>query len=171
MKIRTLYSGMLWAWMAAALLAANPCLAGGAQPNDSDSLRGLKSTKAVFDVTTGNPKKLSFYLNLIEQTADSMRSAGVKPDFVVTFRGPATFFVSSDRERIKLEDTPVADKIQGQLDELSHKPNVKLEQCSVAAKALHVDTRTIYPSVKVVGNSWISLIGYQNRGYALVPVR
>ncbi len=170
MKLFTLHA-MRWAWVALALLAANAVLAAGNQPDDSDSLRGLKATKAVFDVTTDNPKRLAFYLKLIEDTAESMKAVGVKPDFVVAFRGPATFYVSNDRERIKLEDTPVADKIKGQLDELSHQPNIKLEQCSVAARALHVDPASIYPSVKVVGNSWISLIGYQNKGYALVPVR
>jgi hypothetical protein len=31
-----------------------------------------------------------------------------------------------------------------------------------------VDKATIIPDIVIVGNSLISLIGYQNRGYALV---
>ena len=40
--------------------------------SDADALQGLSSTKAIFDVTTGNPKKLSFYLKLINDTAKSI---------------------------------------------------------------------------------------------------
>lgn len=162
---------LLWIFTAMAYLTMSAAQADRPRPDDAAALQGVDSAKAVFDITTENPNKLSFYLKLIGETAETMKAAGVEPDFVLTFRGPATFYVSSDRERIKIEDSLVADSIQAQLDTLSRKSHMKLEQCSVAARALKVDIATVYPSVKVVGNSWISLIGYQNKGYALVPVR
>jgi intracellular sulfur oxidation DsrE/DsrF family protein len=148
-----------------------PVVSLAADPMDADALKGLTSAKAVFDITTAEPKKLNFYLNLIENTAKSMEAQGVKSDFVLSFRGPATFYTSMDRKRIKMEDITMADKISVKLQSLSKTPGIQLNQCAVAAKALKVDTKTINPAVKVVGNSWISLIGYQNKGYALVPVR
>ena len=135
------------------------------------SLKGLKNVKAVYDITTANPKKLLFYLKLIGKTADTINKQGISTHFVLSFRGPATFYVSNDRSRIKLETVNTADLISAQLKKLGAKPNVKLEQCGIAAHALKVKTKTINKSVKVIGNSWISLIGYQNQGYALVPVR
>lgn len=152
-------------------LASAGSFADSAAPNDSRALHGLHSAKAVFDVTTANPKKLYFYLNLIEEASQSMQAQGVTPDFVIAFRGPATFYVSTDRSRIKPEDNEIADKIRKKIDELGHASNIHMEQCGVAARALHVDATTIYPPITVVGNSWISLIGYGNQGYALVPVQ
>lgn len=148
-----------------------PFMARAAAPLDTDALKGLNSAKAVFDITTADPKKLNFYLNLIEDTAKSMKAQGVKTDFVLAFRGPATFYISNDRKKIKMEDMMTADKISAKLKSLSETPGMELTQCAVAAKALKVDTKTINPAVHVVGNSWISLIAYQNKGYAIVPVR
>lgn len=139
--------------------------------NDKDALAGLKSANAVFDITTANPKKLNFYLKLIGDTAASMRAQGVTPKFVLSFRGPATIYMSSDRKKVKLENLEVAEAITKKIHKLSKSSDMKLVQCAVAANALKVDTKTIDPAVTVVGNSWISLIAYQNKGYAIVPVR
>ncbi|MEJ2392292.1 MAG: DsrE family protein [Gammaproteobacteria bacterium] len=153
------------------MLTASISLAADKTPDNKDALKGLTSSKAIFDITTGNPKKLAFYLKLVRETAESMHAAGVKTDFILAFRGPATFYVTSDQKHVKIKDMPIAYKIKDEITMLSHEKGVKLTQCSVAAHVLHVDTSTIYPGVKVIGNSWVSLIGYENKGYALVPVR
>ncbi len=145
--------------------------AANAPADDHAALTRLTETHAVFDITTGNPQKLKFYLNLIAETAESVQSQGVKPVFVLAFRGPATPYISTDRSALNPEQKQVSVQIGQVLDKLSKMNNVTLEQCGVAAKMLHVQPDTIHPGVKVVGNSWISLMGYQNRGYALIPVR
>ena len=157
-------------FLVAAVLAF-PALAHATEPTDAEALKGLTSARAVFDITTADPKKLNFYLNLIDSTAKSMHAAGVKTDFVLAFRGPATFYTSMDRKRIKMDDVMMADKISNKLQSLSTTPGMELTQCAVAAHALKVDIKTINPAVKVIGNSWVSLIAYQNKGYAIVPVR
>lgn len=139
--------------------------------NDKSSLAGLNSVKAIFDITTGNPKKLNFYLKLINDTAKSLQAQGVAPKFVLAFRGPATFYSSDNRDNIKVENIEVADQISEKLTMLNKNSSISLEQCGIAAKALKVDLKTFHPGVTVVGNSWISLIGYQSKGYSLVPVR
>jgi len=40
--------------------------------------------------------------------------------------------------------------------------------CAVAIRIFKVDKATLIPDLVLVGNSLISLIGYQNQGYALV---
>jgi len=150
---------------------AIPSLAHATDPSDAEALKGLSSAKAVFDITTAEPKKLNFYLNLIESTAKSMQAAGVKTEFVLAFRGPATFYTSMDRKKIKMDDMMMADKISAKLKSLSATPGMEVTQCAVAAHALKVDIKSINPAVKVIGNSWVSLIAYQNKGYAIVPVR
>lgn len=153
------------------LFLAVPALANATEPSNADALKGLSSARAVFDITTANPKKLNFYLNLIEDTAKSMHAAGVKTDFVLAFRGPATFYTSMDRKKIKMDNIAIADKISDKLKSMSGTSGMQLTQCAVAAHALKVDIKTINPAVKVIGNSWVSLIAYQNKGYAIVPVR
>lgn len=47
---------------------------------------------------------------------------------------------------------------------------VKFEACSIGARLTRVDTASIYPEVKVVANTFISLTGYQSRGCAYIPI-
>jgi hypothetical protein len=42
--------------------------------------------------------------------------------------------------------------------------------CAVATKVVGVDNQTILPEMKVVGDGFISLIGWQTQGYKLVPI-
>lgn len=153
------------------LTVSNLASAAEAPLDDRAALTGLTETHAVFDITTENPKKLKFYLELIAESATSVQAQGVKPVFVLAFRGPATRYISSSRHQLDPEQTEAADQIAALLDRLAKLPNVTLEQCGVAARVMNVQRDTIHPTVKVVGNSWISLMGYQNRGYALIPVR
>lgn len=141
-----------------------------AKPDDANSLQGLNSSKVVFDITQGDPKKLLGRLKLIEKTAQMMVEQGVKPDFVLAFRGPASFYASKDREIIPLESHDVADQIAAQISKMNTQKGLKFEQCSIATGFLKINNATIYPEIKVVGNSWISLAGYQNQGYAYIPV-
>lgn len=140
------------------------------EPNDANSLQGLGNTKVVFDITQGNPKKLLGRLKLIEKTAEMMAAQGVKPDFVLAFRGPASFYASSDRQLIPLETHDVADQIAAQISKMNTNKGLQFEQCSVATGFLKIKNETVYPEIRVVGNSWISLAGYQNKGYAYIPI-
>ncbi len=139
-------------------------------PNDSNSLQGLSNVKVVFDITQGNPKKLLGRLKLIEKTAAMMIAQGVKPDFVLAFRGPASFYASSDRELISPETHDVADQIAAQISKMDTSKGLEFEQCSVATGHLKIKNESIYPEIRVVGNSWVSLAGYQNKGYAYIPI-
>ena len=50
------------------------------------------------------------------------------------------------------------------------KDGIQFEICLIAVKVFGVEPSSILPEIKQVGNGWISLIGYEARGYALVPV-
>jgi intracellular sulfur oxidation DsrE/DsrF family protein len=50
------------------------------------------------------------------------------------------------------------------------KDRIKLEICDFASKVFGVDPASILPEIKHVPNGWVSVIGYQARGYSLVPV-
>lgn len=139
-------------------------------PHDRDALTGLTQAKVVFDITQGDPKRLLGRLKLIARTAQSMADQGVKPEFVLAFRGPASFYASTDRARIPADKHKLADQIRDQIHKMQGVNGVKFEQCAVATGFLKIDNKTILPDIHVVGNSWISLAGYQNRGFAYIPI-
>lgn len=137
--------------------------------DDQESLSGLKEVKVAFDITAGDAKVLLGRLNVIDETRQSLIQQGVTPHFVLTFRGPATKLIQSDISKIKPEDREGAAKIVAKLAEMSRAKGVeKLEQCSIAVREQGTKPENVAPSVKVIGNAWISLMAYQARGYAYI---
>ncbi|HSQ14764.1 MAG TPA: DsrE family protein [Candidatus Binatia bacterium] len=127
-------------------------------PNDREALSGLKTARAVFDVRAPDRERMIFNLELIKETAEGMAAQRVKPKMIVTFRGPGIRLLT--REQAADELAPLISELKGM--------GVRFEVCTVATRIFKVDKATILPEIVLVGNSLISLIGYQNRGYALV---
>ena len=61
--------------------------------DDKQALAGLSEVKVAFDITAGDGKGLLNRLNVIDETRQSLIRQGVKPNFVLAFRGPATKLV------------------------------------------------------------------------------
>ncbi len=138
------------------------------EPHDKEALGDLTTAKALFDVTTADGPTLLFYLQLIGSAIDDMKKEGVTPEVVVLFHGKAVEWVTEDLE--KIPDHQVASFIHAELAKLGLKSEVSMEACSVANRVFGVKNDTIVKGVNVANNTWISAIGYQNRGYAIVPV-
>ena len=137
--------------------------------DDKAALAGLTEVKVAFDITTGEGKGLLNRLNVIDETRQSLIKQGVKPNFVLAFRGPATKLVQTDIEKVKLEDRSELSKIALKIQEMSAAQGVQsLEQCSVAIRQQGTAADKVLPPIKVVGNSWISLVAYQTKGYAYI---
>jgi len=132
---------------------------GDGAPNDREALSGLDTGKVVFDIRISDPEKLIFNLELIKETFEGMQRQGVKPVMIATFRGPGVKLLSRGG---------TTDEIRDLVAELKKK-GVRMEVCAVATRVFKVDNSALIPDVVLVGNVLISLIGYQNKGYALVP--
>lgn len=137
----------------------------------NEALAGLKSIKAIFDVRAGNPKSAAMQLKLIHDTYKdkSIMAVSKKPSFIVAFMGPAVKLVSRDKQGFSPEDQKAMDEIAQTVREMS-RDGIKLEVCDFAVKAFGGDPASILPEIRHVPNGWISLIGYQAKGYSLVPV-
>jgi intracellular sulfur oxidation DsrE/DsrF family protein len=162
-KNAILLTGLL---LGAILLAANTASAA-----EYDFLQGLKSFKAVVDMRSGKPKSLAVQLGLIHQMYKdaSVRSVTESPEFVLVFIGPAVKLVTTNTAGMSPEDKEIAGKIAETITAMA-KDGIKFEICLFAVDLLGVDRSSILPEIKHVGNGWISLVGYQHLGYALVPV-
>ena len=47
---------------------------------------------------------------------------------------------------------------------------IVMEQCQIAAQLHRIELTDFLPEVEVVQNSYISMIGYQAKGYSQVPM-
>jgi intracellular sulfur oxidation DsrE/DsrF family protein len=137
--------------------------------DDSAALKGMTEGKIAFDITEGSGKPLLNRLNIIDETRRSLIRQGVKPHFVIAFRGPATKLVQSETDKIAPEDREMARTIAAKIEAMSKESGVEaIEQCSVAAKEQGTNPEKVLPPIKVVGNGFISLMAYQAQGYAYI---
>jgi intracellular sulfur oxidation DsrE/DsrF family protein len=152
-----------------ALVTVLFCSVGAKAADDHASLTGLKEVKVAFDIKDGDPKLLLGRLDVIDETRQSLIQQGVKPHFILAFRGPATKLVQTDQDKIKPEDRAMAAKIAARIKEMSVAPGVDgFEQCAVAAREQGTKTELVLPEIHVVGNGFISLMAYQAKGYAYI---
>ena len=138
---------------------------------EGDALDGLKSIKAIIDFRLGDMKATALFLGAIHETYKSKEIAAVteKPQFRVVFIGPATKLVTNVREGVSPEDQKMLDAIRDRISAMA-KDRIKLEICLFAARLFNVDPATVYSDIKQVDNGVVSLIGYQAKGFSLVPL-
>lgn len=152
-----------------ALLVLFPSLLWAGSPDDKQALGDLTSLKMVCDVNVGEAKLLLRRLELIDETYSQLIDAGVTPTVVVAFRGGASLFVTKGGKYVATEDAEMKKEIQGWIDQFSQH-GFRIEQCAIAAKAQKVDPADFLAAVSVVQNGYISIVAYQARGYALLPM-
>ena len=149
------------------VISANTTAA--AKPDDSAALEGVTTGKVVFDINMADAKKMTLYLSVIAETVDDLERQGVTPDVILAFRGLSVKLVSTDREDAELTDYEHLDRIADQLAALQAK-GVRMEACSVATRLFGIDNGTLVEGIKPVGNTFVSLTGYQAQGYANIPI-
>jgi len=139
--------------------------------DDQEALQGMTAAKVVFDVNKDDPQKLLRALTAIRNASENLTRQGVQPDFVVTFRGPTVVCLADMKEDPDVDEykEAVMDKISWNIIELK-KAGVQLEICSLALSLVGMEDTELLPGIKKVGNSLVSLIAYQNRGYAMVAI-
>ena len=140
-----------------------------AQPDDSRALAGIDKGKVIFDINMADAKKMTLYLSVIDETISDLERQGVEPDVILAFRGLSVKLISKDREQMELTDFEHLDRIAEQLAGLQQR-GVRIEACSVATRLFKVDNATLLDGIEPVGNTFVSLTGYQAQGYANIPI-
>ncbi len=138
--------------------------------NDSAALHGVNVGKGVFLIDFTDPRKTASYLGIIRGTHAGLIRQGVKPDFVITYIGPTVRFLTSTPDQdLKFEHPDSLNAIAGHVRELQ-KLGVRQEVCVIATRAFQVPNETLLPELTLIGDGFISLIGWQTQGYKLVPL-
>ena len=142
------------------MLACSSTLFAAPKPADRDALAGLKTAKVIFDVRVPDLEKLVFNLKLFAETWDGLVAQGVKPKMIVVFRGPG----------VKLLTEAALDDEARDLFRALKKKGVRFESCAVAMRIFKADPAGLFPEITLVGNVLNSLIGYHNKGYAMIAI-
>ena len=133
------------------------------------ALDGLNDIKVVFDVRAKKIKKAAIYLDLIHETFkdQNIRDVSKQPDFAVIFAGGIAKFVSSNIDGFSDKEKVLISRITNRVSAMA-KDGIQMEICLFAVNLTGVAPDTLLPEIKQVDNGWISLIGYQGKGYSLV---
>lgn len=141
----------------------------GTNFDNSRSLKGLKQAQVYFDVNLKDDKLLVLRMELVDRTVRQMEEAGLEVNGVVGFRGGASRFITQNDYYVLEEEVSNKRKIKDWVKHFSSK-GIAIEQCAIAAEILDIPTKDFLPEVTIVGNAYISLVGYQAKGYSVVPM-
>ena len=167
MKTRSRSAIFVICLFAFSFLVLTPAFAGGY----TNALKGVNGIKALFSVSNGSAKMLNIVFWAVRNAYedDAVKALPEKPQVALVFYGPAVKLLSADHSNLKGEELAELVKFQDTLKQMK-KDGVKLEVCLYAAKVMGVNPATILPEIDQVGNGFISVIGYQQQGYAVVEV-
>lgn len=135
------------------------------------ALNGLNGYDAVFEVSQKNPKVANTVFWAVKNAYEvpEVNALAKKPRIAIVFHGPAVQLLSADRTPFNAGEWAEVVKFQETLRQMKS-AGVTLEVCLYAAEVMGVDKATIMPEIDQVGNGFVSVIGYQMQGYAVVRI-
>ncbi len=131
--------------------------------------------KVVINLTTGDIKRFELYLlSGLANNIEYYKNRLIDIDVVVVIHGDAyKFFIKDLSKTIYKNEKDLIRKqfeIYQRLKSLHDIYDVKFEVCSAGLKSRKISTDNIYKFVKPVYTSFVSLVDYQSRGYALITI-
>lgn len=136
---------------------------------DIPALANLSELKVYFDVKADSAGKVEKRMQWIQDTYEQVTQQGLQASFVIGFRSRASFFVTKGDDYIDERESITKGKIEEWLLRF-RKMGMVIEQCRLSAELFEIDQEDFLPEVRVVKNGFVSISGYQNRGYAYVPM-
>lgn len=133
------------------------------------ALSGLSQLKVYFDVKAETAPKLEKRLQWINDAYAQATGQGLKAVFVVSFRSRASFLVTKGTEYIDEDEIPLKANIDKWIADFQTR-GITMEQCGLTAELFDIEKEEFLDGIRVVQNGYVSIAGYQNRGYAYVPM-
>lgn len=128
--------------------------------------------KAVFDCSSNDPRYILSRMALIEKTKAQVEARGDKAIFAITMHGGCVKAASEHADYlVKDEEVVFIREAQRSLERLSKAKDVEIVACAIALEGNAIDRDDVLPFIRITENSYIDTIGFQNRGYALMPLK
>ena len=137
--------------------------------DNSNALKNISKAQVYFDVSVKESKLLLLRMELLDRTIKELEKDGLEVSGVVGFRGPASRYITKDEHYVLEESVADKKKIQEWVKTFAAN-GIIVEQCAIAAEILNIPADDFIPEIKIVGNGYVSLIGYQAQGYSVVPM-
>lgn len=151
--------------LATALVLASPSAFAAEPLGNSAALQGVNDAKSVFLIKFDSPSRTDSYMKAIQGTHKGLLEQDVQSEIVVVFIGKAVQFLTTKPESSLVEEHGDAlQSIAATAKELKSL-GVRMEVCGTATKHFGVDNQSVLEEMTVVGNGFISLIGWQSQGY------
>ncbi len=131
-----------------------------------------KEYKAVFDCSSADAYYIKTRMALIGKTIKMIEEKGDKTKIAVTLHGNCVAMVSENFHEI-IDDNDLGDiqSAQDSLKSLYEDQNVEVVVCAMSLEGNAISHKEVLPFIKIVPNSFIDTIGYQNDGYALMTFK
>jgi intracellular sulfur oxidation DsrE/DsrF family protein len=135
-----------------------------------EALKGVTSVNTIFDFRDGNTESALIHLKLVHDTFKdpAIRAVSEKPEFVVVFMDVSVLLLSNAREKFSSEEKKRLEEFDRTIAAMA-KDGIRLEVCMFAAGLMGVKPESIAPEIHPVDNGWIASLGYQQKGYSVVP--
>ncbi|WP_026340954.1 DsrE family protein [Thioalkalivibrio sp. AKL10] len=138
--------------------------------DNREATQGIETMRAVYDMRKSDPNVMLAYLRGIATNHENLIKEGVEPDLRMVFIAEAVKFITTDPEpEIAIDHGDTLEEIAKAVDRLDEL-GVKMEVCAAATRAYGVDNDKVLDPIQPVRSGFIAVMGYQNQGYALVPV-
>ncbi|MGY5851738.1 DsrE family protein [Salegentibacter sp. F14] len=138
-----------------------------AQAEDTyQAVEDVSSLNTVFDFRIGDSDKAMAHLNLIHEMLEDphMIIQGEQPEIIIVLIGPSVKLVSTNNMKNAPDGkNEIAKKISDMTAD-----GIRFEICMTAAHAHGVPANSVLPEIVQVKNGWISLVGYQQKGYSMI---
>lgn len=140
------------------------------RPNDRVALQGVKVGRIFWDITIADPKVLAGRIGVIDETYRDMVRQGVTPEMVLAFRGGAVRLLNADLGRIPEDQRDGTADSQRRLKQLMQQPGIRVEACYIAMRRIPLEPENMMRGVHTVGNTFLSAVGFGQKGYISIPV-
>ena len=137
--------------------------------NDQRAIADMQTGKGIFDITRADPASIAGTLAVINQTVDGLIEQGVTPDLIVAFRGGSVANLAKNPSHLPEKQQAEARKLAEIIQTMAER-GVYFEACAIALQRAGVEPEDLLDEVNPVANTYISMIGYQAQGYALISL-
>ena len=88
---------------------------------------------------------------------------------MVAFRGRASLFITKGDGYVAADEKGAKLEMKSWIERFRQE-GLTIEQCAIAAGLININLKDFLPQIEVVENGYVSLIGYQQQGYAYLPM-
>jgi intracellular sulfur oxidation DsrE/DsrF family protein len=149
-------------------VALVPALALADKPTDTRALAGMNTGQILWDITLADPKRLIARLDVIEETHQDMVRQGLKPKMVFAFRGGAAGLIAKDTSQLEMGRASKVERLHDRIAEIQQLNGTHMEACSIATRRFDLEQNDLLPGITLVGNTFLSIMGYENQGFATI---